>query len=100
VAHWDDALADGIAAGNLFLDQSKDRRRTEIERLRSSVGACAPSAGFDVVENALRGRWTMVCERGKLEIAITLAPTMPPTVQFLGVRQSTEARTTGDSCPQ
>jgi CubicO group peptidase (beta-lactamase class C family) len=100
VAHWDDALADGIAAGNLFLDQSKDRRRMEIERMRASVGACTPSAGFDVVENALRGRWTMVCERGKLEVAITLAPTMPPTVQFLSVQQSTEPRTISDSCPQ
>jgi CubicO group peptidase (beta-lactamase class C family) len=87
VAHWDDALADGIAAENLFLDQSRDRRRAEIERLQSTVGACRADAnGFDNVENALRGRWTMSCEKGKLEIAITLAPTMPPRVQLLGVR--------------
>ena len=66
--------------------ESKDRRRAEIERLRETVGACTPGTGFDVVENALRGRWTMSCERGKLEVAITLAPTMPPKVQLLGVR--------------
>jgi hypothetical protein len=28
----------------------------------------------------------MNCEKGKLQIAITLAPTMPPRVQLLGVR--------------
>ncbi len=34
---------------------------------------------FDSVENALRGKWTMSCERGKVAAALTLAPTMPPT---------------------
>ncbi len=81
VAHWDDRLAESIAAENLFLDRAKDRRRADIERLRASVGECRPDeGGFDAVENALRGRWTIACERGKLQIAITLAPTMPPKV--------------------
>ena len=83
---WDDALADKIAAENLFLDRSKDRRRKEIDDLRAKVGACTAPDKFDVVENALRGQWTMSCERGRLQVAITLAPTMPPTVQFLAVR--------------
>lgn len=43
-------------------------------------------ASFDHVENALRGQWTLDCERGQLQIAITLAPTMPPKVQYLDVR--------------
>jgi hypothetical protein len=86
VASWDDALADKIAAENLFLDRSKDRRRKDLEDLRATVGACTAPAAFDYVENALRGQWTMSCERGKLEVAITLAPTMPPTVQYLSVR--------------
>jgi CubicO group peptidase (beta-lactamase class C family) len=86
VAQWDDQLADRIAAGNLFLDRSKDRRRKDIEDLRAKVGACSLPNSFDYVENALRGRWTMSCERGKLEVSITLAPTMPPTVQYLQVR--------------
>ena len=83
---WDDRLADDIAAGNLFLDQSKDRRRAEIEQLHATYGSCTPASAFDDVENALRGRWTMSCERGKLQVAITLAPTMPTKVQFLSVR--------------
>ena len=86
VVRWDDALADKIAAENLFLDRSKDRRRKEIDDLRAKVGACTAPAAFDVVENALRGQWTMSCERGALQVAITLAPTIPPGVQYLAVR--------------
>ncbi len=86
VLGWDDALADKIAAENLFMDRSKDRRRKEIDDLRAKVGACSAPTKFDVVENALRGQWTMSCERGALQVAITLAPTIPPGVQFLAVR--------------
>ena len=35
VVRWDDGLADRIAAGNLFLDQSKERRRAQIESLHA-----------------------------------------------------------------
>jgi hypothetical protein len=99
VVKWDDAVADRIAAENLFLDQSRDRRRAAIEALRAQVGACAAGSGFDHVENALRGNWTMACERGKLRVAITLAPTNPPTVQFLSVARATDTARTG-ACPQ
>ena len=99
VSHWDDALADRIAAENLFLDRAKERRHAEIERLRASVGACRQDARpFDVVENALRGRWTLDCEKGKLEVAITLAPTMPPRVQFMEMREAQGAQPPGESC--
>jgi len=99
VVKWDDNLADHIAAENLFLDYSKDRRRADTERLLATVGRCTPGSGFDFVENALRGRWTLTCERGRLEVAITLAPSMPPKVQFISVRPApaTPART--DACP-
>ena len=85
VVKWDDAVAERIAAENLFLDQSKERRRAAIDALRAQVGACTAGSGFDRVENALRGDWTMACERGRLRVAITLAPTNPPAVQFLSV---------------
>lgn len=85
VVKWDDAVADRIAAENLFLDESKGRRRAGIARLRAQVGTCSAPAGFDRVENALRGEWTMACERGRLRVAITLAPTNPPLVQYLSV---------------
>ena len=91
IVQWDDALADRIAAQNLYLDRSKDRRHSEIEGLRAKTGACTTPTKFDYVENALRGQWTMSCERGALQVSITLAPTMPPTVQYLAVREGTVA---------
>ena len=41
---------------------------------------------FATQQHVLGAAWTMNCERGKLEVAMTLAPTMPPKVQLLGVR--------------
>ena len=81
VTRWDDAEADRVAAGNLFLDVDKAHRRADLDRLRAQVGACTEGDGFDRIENPLRGEWSMPCERGTLRVAITLAPTMPPTVQ-------------------
>jgi CubicO group peptidase (beta-lactamase class C family) len=100
IVKWDDRLADDVAAQNLFLDLAKDRRRAEIERLRTTYGVCTPAGEFDDVENALRGRWTMNCEKGKLAVSITLAPTMPPKVQFLSVRPAPPQAARAESCPQ
>jgi CubicO group peptidase (beta-lactamase class C family) len=85
VVKWDEAVADRIAARNLFLDRDKAHRRADLDDLHGKLGACRPGSGFDRVENALRGDWTMECERGKARVAITLAPTMPPKVQFFSV---------------
>jgi hypothetical protein len=81
VVKWDDAVADRIAAQNLFLDRDKAHRRADLDQLHEKVGACAPGSGFDDLPNVLRGSWTMTCERGRARVAITLAPTMPPKVQ-------------------
>jgi hypothetical protein len=101
VVKWDDAVADRIAAQNLFLDTSRDRRRAAIERLHAEVGACTAGSGFDRVENALRGDWTMACARGRLRVSITLAPTSPPTVQFMSVvTASASEPPRAATCPQ
>ncbi len=91
VLGWDDRLADSIAAVNLFLDRSADRRKAEIATFKSQVGPCRAGTGFDVVENALRGQWTLPCERGALRVSITLAPTTPPLVQYLEVARAESA---------
>jgi CubicO group peptidase (beta-lactamase class C family) len=91
IVKWDDAIADRIAAQNLYLDEAKDRRRAAIEKLVAQVGACTAGSGFDRVENALRGDWTMKCARGDLRVAITLAPTSPPLVQHLSVTPASPA---------
>jgi CubicO group peptidase (beta-lactamase class C family) len=100
VMRWDDRLADSIAAGNLFLDRSKERRRAELDALHATYGACTAGSGFDTVENALRGQWTMPCEHGSLQVAITLAPTMPPLVQYLAVRPAPATLPRTDACVQ
>ena len=94
--------ADRIAAVNLFLDQSKDRRKADIDALHAKVGACPAGSGFDHVENALRGDWMMSCERGRARVTITLAPTMPPKVQFLSVNAVPPGDPGGriGTCPQ
>jgi hypothetical protein len=84
VGRWDDEVAERIAAVNLFLDTSKDRRKRALDDLRARVGTCRPEGDFDV-ENALRGQWTLACERGRLRASVTLAPSMPPKVQYLSV---------------
>jgi CubicO group peptidase (beta-lactamase class C family) len=98
IVRWDDRTADGLAAQNLFLDRTKERRRGEIAALGKTVGTCTPGSGFDSVENALRGQWTMTCERGTLQVAITLAPTMPPKVQYLEVRPAPASPTPAGTC--
>jgi hypothetical protein len=85
MTQWDDAIADEVAADNLYLDQPKDRRRRALADLRAKVGACTVDPDGFTVENALRGQWTMTCERGRAQVAITLAPTMPPKVQYWNV---------------
>ena len=85
IMHWSDALADSIAAVNLFLDQSRDRRKAHVDSVLAKVGTCRAAPGFDFVENALRGQWTLPCDHGFVRVYVTLAPTMPPSVQLLTV---------------
>jgi CubicO group peptidase (beta-lactamase class C family) len=87
VMNWDDALAQRIAADNLFLDETMSRRAARIRELQTKHGTCTPATTIDA-ENALRGRWRLKCERGWLEVSITLAPTAPPLVQFLNVQST------------
>lgn len=85
VSQWDDALADSVAAMNLYLDLSKERRRAAIERVRDAAGGECRADGPIVAANALRGRWRLRCATGDLVVSVTLAPTEPARVQFLQV---------------
>src|SRR5664279_2857622 len=82
VINWNDALADSIASMNLYLDHSKAHRIAELDSLHAKVGACTAGTNWYVIENALRGQWIMPCEHGAIWVSITMAPTMPPAVQF------------------
>jgi len=85
VTQWDDALAVRIAADNLFRDETAERRAARIRDLNGRHGVCRPGTTIEA-ENALRGKWRMPCERGWVDVAITLAPTMPPRVQYMRVQ--------------
>ena len=87
VIKWDDALATRIAADNLFLDETLVRRAAQMKELNVKHGACSAATTIDA-ENALRGRWRMPCERGWLDVSLTLAPTMPPRVQLIDVQST------------
>jgi CubicO group peptidase (beta-lactamase class C family) len=80
--HWDERAATQLAADNLFLDRSAEARRKGIEALKASLGSCRPAAELEP-ENWLRGRFQMDCEKGHVTVSFTLAPTTPPTVQYL-----------------
>lgn len=79
---WDDATAQALAADSFWLDTPLEKRREQFVQLRADLGACQSSNELQP-ENALRGRWKMDCERGSFEVFVTLAPTVPPLVQFL-----------------
>jgi CubicO group peptidase (beta-lactamase class C family) len=83
---WDDALIERLAAMNLFLDRSKERRRAEFAKLGETLGRCRERPGYLYSENALRGDWVLDCERGMAQVSVTLAPTVPPGVQHLELR--------------
>ncbi|MDF1504524.1 serine hydrolase domain-containing protein [Roseisolibacter sp. H3M3-2] len=85
LARWDDALADSVAAMNLYLDEPKARRRAAYERLTAAAGGECRPEGALVPENALRGRFRLRCATGDLRVFLTLAPTIPARVQQLDV---------------
>jgi hypothetical protein len=100
VTAWDDHVADSVAAMNLFLDESKDRRQRQLDSLRTRMGGECRIEGPFEVENALRGQWNMRCARGVVRVAITLAPTVPPRVQYLDVRPfDPSMATAAATCP-
>lgn len=84
IIKWDDSLADRIAADNLFLDLAADVRQSNWKALAQQHGTCRPATSIQP-ENALRGEWRMMCDRGWLNVFITLAPTMPPKVQLINI---------------
>ena len=82
INQWSDAGIQKVSAMNLLLDRSIERRRKEFETLREKHGTCRAESAIEA-ENALRGKWTLACERGQVKVTMTLAPTLPPTVQYL-----------------
>lgn len=89
VTQWNDTQARELAAMNLFLDRSLERRRAELSQLKQELGSCRSRPGYVSLENRLRGDWLFDCERGTLRASITLSPTIPTKVQYLELRRGT-----------
>ncbi|MBK5256873.1 MAG: beta-lactamase family protein [Vicinamibacteria bacterium] len=79
---WSDDGLQKIAAINLLPDRSLEKRRKEFETLRRDHGACRAEGAIEA-PNALRGSWTLACDKGEVQVRITLAPTTPPAIQYL-----------------
>jgi CubicO group peptidase (beta-lactamase class C family) len=79
---WDDDALGKIAANNLAMDLPAARRGQQVAEVRKQAGACQAPGPVEAL-NLLRGRFRMPCERGDVEVTFTLAPTNPPSIQYL-----------------
>ena len=84
VMRWDDDAAARLFTPNVDLDRPLAERRAELAELHERHGALERDNEIDP-EDALRGSWRLRGERGHVELAITMAPTVPPRVQTLDV---------------
>ncbi len=85
LASWDSELADCLFADNFFLDNSREWRQAEMERLAAVHGPWQEIGPLEP-ENALRGAWKLTGARGFVRAFLTLAPTTPPRVQELSLQ--------------
>jgi hypothetical protein len=83
IARRDPAPLARAAANNLMVDQALDKRRAALASL-SAHGVCRADGPLDA-ENALRGRWRLACDKGWILPRVTLAPTVPPSIQSLDI---------------
>ena len=72
-------------AMNFLMDRSIDNWAAEFARLKAQTGACRTDAPITAT-GALSGLFTWTCERARLQGALLLAPTSPPTIQALRLR--------------
>lgn len=77
----DDEIA-AHAADNFYLDADAAHRRAELDALHAEVGAHTRVGEFCAL-NALRGAWRIECERGGIDVFVTLTPTLPPRLQMV-----------------
>jgi CubicO group peptidase (beta-lactamase class C family) len=83
---WNPQALDKLAADNLYLDEPRDRIAARFAALREKLHNCKP-AGELSPENWLRGEFQLACDEGRVAIDFTLAPTNPPLIQYLRLRE-------------
>lgn len=83
IQSWDETNL-GIFAENFFLDLSKEKWKSNTEKIFKEAGAVT-SVGEIKAENQLRGSFSIVCEKKKVEVFFTLTPEAGALVQELHV---------------
>jgi CubicO group peptidase (beta-lactamase class C family) len=84
VQSWDEGLGNAIAADNLFLDRSRDEWIAHARATLSAIGKVI-SVGPIAAENALRGTFALIGERGAVNVGFTLTPEHEPKVQEISL---------------
>jgi CubicO group peptidase (beta-lactamase class C family) len=87
MSRWDDAGARSAFDPSFFLGQPLHRLRAMLDALRSAHGSCRARQRIDA-ENGLRGSWRVRCDRGWIDVRVTLAPTVPARIQSVEVEGS------------
>lgn len=77
---WDASLGSAIAADNLFLDRSREDWIVHAREKLEPIGKIT-SVGPIKAENALRGSFPLIGERGTVNVKFTLTPEREPKVQ-------------------
>ena len=83
---WDPALAQARFDRTAWYYEAPSELQAHLDKLRAGLGACGP--GELEAENALRGTAKLLCERGSLEVSVTLTPALPPLIQHLELKPS------------
>jgi hypothetical protein len=81
---WDASLGETRFDRTAWYYESPTELKKHLEDLHATLGPCR--AGTLEVENALRGTNKLVCERGQLEVYVTLTPEIPPLIQHLELK--------------
>lgn len=76
---------DGKLAMNFLMDRSAENWAAELAKLKAQVGECAAAEPL-APRGAMSTAFRLNCERGRLDGALLLAPTVPVTVQALQLR--------------
>ena len=84
LADWDDAALDAMAAMNLDLDQSRVERREAWQAL--AAGTARRDASSVTSRSPAHARWTVVTERGPVELDVLLTAEREPRIQALTAR--------------
>jgi len=82
---WDPELAQASFDRTAFFYEPPDELRAHFDDLSRKLGPCRRQGSIEP-QNALRGTSHLACEKGKLEVFVTLTPESNALIQHLDLR--------------